>query len=860
MTRTDRSESELSTLRKRALELASARKERPTTVHLLAAIAGRPGQAQELLATRGLDEETLLKAGRSFDESLADPIAVSLGVAKDVAKRARGPVSTDDGKRGQPSISPDSKMTHLEPNALHLLVALLSERQLAAHRALSLTGVDTSRLRTAALALALGVLPQRRAVTPLSEQARAASTVPVSPRWKPEPPNHNAPRVVPLFQQPKRSVAPSTPPPSNAEAKPVEQAKLGDGASKLRSRQPARKPEPIAPAPASSREGQTIAPATTSPPAADTSGMPTLISLRAAAVPTTTIVGRDDELARALDTLSKHNGNAIALIGSSGVGKSTLIRALAAPLAAHKRPLLEIGLGALLASGPRGGLADKLGMVFEELRAQRSGAVLFIDDLHDLLGASDDIVSELKTQLASSDVGFVTATTPEMYRRLIENDAQLTRRLVPIFVEEPDEEEAFLMTRAALPSFAKHHRVVFSDLAIAAAVSWTIRYLPGRSLPEKAIATLDLAAARARRKDLGADVEITPEDVARALAAEVDVPVTRMLESDGQRMLALEEHLGKLVIGHEGTVKTIAGHLRKSAVGLRGKRPLGSFLLLGPTGVGKTETAKAVAEVMFGSSDAMTRIDLSEYGEAHSVARLLGAPPGYVGHESGGQLTEAVRKRAYQVILLDELEKAHTDVLLAFLQVLDEGHLTDGRGRRVDFKNTVLFATSNLGSRDVAEALSGRSVGFGGQRGGSSQGLSEKAIGAAKKALPIELFNRFDEVLFFAPLSRPEVRSIAKKLMGELSRMLEARDMRLEVDDAALDVLLDSGGFQPELGARPMRRVLARLVEAPIAEMLLRGELRPGMVALVGEEDGNILVDAVDRTASAIPPAVALLS
>jgi ATP-dependent Clp protease ATP-binding subunit ClpC len=231
------------------------------------------------------------------------------------------------------------------------------------------------------------------------------------------------------------------------------------------------------------------------------------------------------------------------------------------------------------------------------------------------------------------------------------------------------------------------------------------------------------------------------------------------------------------------------------------------------------------------------------------VARLLGAPPGYVGHESGGQLTEAVRKRAYQVILLDELEKAHTDVLLAFLQVLDEGHLTDGRGRRVDFKNTVLFATSNLGSRDVAEALSGRSVGFGGQRGGSSQGLSEKAIGAAKKALPIELFNRFDEVLFFAPLSRPEVRSIAKKLMGELSRMLEARD-----------VLLDSGGFQPELGARPMRRVLARLVEAPIAEMLLRGELRPGMVALVGEEDGNILVDAVDRTASAIPPAVALLS
>lgn len=858
MTRTDRSESELSTLRKRALELASARKERPTTVHLLAAIAGRPGQAQELLATRGLDEETLLKAGRSFDESLADPIAVSLGVAKDVAKRARGPVSTDEGKRGQPSISPDSKMTHLEPNALHLLVALLSERQLAAHRALSLTGVDTSRLRTAALALALGVLPQRRAVAVPGEQVRAASTVPMAPRFKPELPNHNAPRVVPLFQQPKRTATPSTPPPSNAETKPVDQPKPSDGGSKLRGRQPARKPD--AAPPPSVREGQANVPAPASPAVADTSGMPTLISLRAATVPSTTIVGRDEEIARALDTLSKHNGNAVALIGSSGVGKSTLIRALAAPLAAHKRPLLEIGLGALLASGPRGALADKLGTVFEELRAQRSGAVLFIDDLHDLLGASDDIVSELKTQLASSDVGFVTATTPEMYRRLVESDAQLTRRLVPIFVEEPEEEEAFLMTRAALPSFAKHHRVVFSDEAIAASVSWTIRYLPGRSLPEKAIATLDLAAARARRKDLGADVEITPEDVARALAAEVDVPVTRMLESDGQRMLALEEHLGKLVIGHEATVKTISGHLRKSAVGLRGKRPLGSFLLLGPTGVGKTETAKAVAEVMFGSSDAMTRIDLSEYGEAHSVARLLGAPPGYVGHESGGQLTEAVRKRAYQVILLDELEKAHTDVLLAFLQVLDEGHLTDGRGRRVDFKNTVLFATSNLGSRDVAEALSGRSVGFGGQRGGSSQGLSEKAIGAAKKALPIELFNRFDEVLFFAPLSRPEVRSIARKLMLELSRMLEARDMRLEVDEAALDVLLDSGGFQPELGARPMRRVLARLVEAPIAEMLLRGELRPGMVALVGEEDGHILVDAVDRTASAIPPSVALLS
>jgi ATP-dependent Clp protease ATP-binding subunit ClpC len=310
-------------------------------------------------------------------------------------------------------------------------------------------------------------------------------------------------------------------------------------------------------------------------------------------------------------------------------------------------------------------------------------------------------------------------------------------------------------------------------------------------------------------------------------------------------MLRLEQLMGERVVGHGEALARIARVLRRNASGFRSRRPIGSFLLLGPTGVGKTETAKAIGECLFHSPHAMTRLDLSEYAEAHAIARLVGAPPGYVGHEAGGQLTEAVRKRPYQVLLLDEIEKAHRDVLEAFLQVFDEGRMTDGRGRTVDFTNAVIVMTSNLGA-DVARPTTRGRIGFGAKEQRETHAYEEALCAAARAALPPELYNRIDEVLAFAPLGRGDVAEVARRMLRSLGDELEAaRGVRLDVSEAAIEALLAAGGFDPELGARPMRRAIGRLVEAPIAEMILKGELEHGAVALVEVEDGRVVVDAV---------------
>jgi ATP-dependent Clp protease ATP-binding subunit ClpC len=347
--------------------------------------------------------------------------------------------------------------------------------------------------------------------------------------------------------------------------------------------------------------------------------------------------------------------------------------------------------------------------------------------------------------------------------------------------------------------------------------------------------------------------------VADVVSETTGVPVERLLETDAARMLRLEQLLSERVVGHADALARIARVLRRNASGFRSRRPIGSFLLLGPTGVGKTETAKAIAECLFHSPHSITRLDLSEYAESHAIARLVGAPPGYVGHEAGGQLTEAIRKRPYQVLLLDEIEKAHRDVLEGFLQVFDEGRMTDGRGRTIDFTNAVIVMTSNLGA-DVARPTARGRIGFGAKDGTSpasperGRNLSERdtrayeeaLCAAARAALPPELYNRIDEVLAFAPLGRADVAEVARRMLRALGEELEAaRGIRLDVSDAAIDALLAAGGFDAELGARPMRRAIGRLVEAPIAEMVLRGELERGDVALVEVEGGRVVVDAV---------------
>jgi ATP-dependent Clp protease ATP-binding subunit ClpC len=831
-------------------ELAAQRRERATTVHLLAAVAERQGPASELLRQRGLDRETVLKAGRTFDEDSADGTNRVLAAAREVARRTRGTVSTDHGERGAPRISPDSKLVHVEPSALHVLVALLADRRSAAHRSLELAGIDVARLRSVAMARALGLVaarterPERAASADLGAVRRprgsVVSLMPASPQSQPErkPPPPRAELVRPPVPAP-----PSSPPPKPVPAnegqervtRPRGQIMPNDrGSDSKKGRIRAAGPANAVPRPTDG--------------VLDRHAFPTLAPMvQAIVIDAESFVRREHEVDRVLEVLGKHRANTPCLIGPAGVGKSTIARGVAAALAEEGRALVELPVAALVASASaRGALGEKLSLALDEVRRAEGRVVVFIDDVDELC-AHDEAVLELKVQLSKGGLPLLFAATTDGFRRGVESDAQLARRISAIEIEEPDEEAAFFMVRAVSAALAAHHGVTIDDEAIAGAVSWTIRYVPGRALPDKAVGVVDHACARARRAGRGQTqpIVVGKAQVAETVSELADVPVSRLLETDRERMLDLERHLAKRVVGHQAELSRISAVLRKSAAGLRSKRPLGSFLLLGPTGVGKTETAKALAEALFASSDAMTRVDMSELAEAHALARLIGAPPGYVGHDAGGQLTEAVRKRPYQVVLLDEIEKAHPEVMLAFLQVLDEGHLTDGRGRKVDFTNVVVVMTSNLGAREVEAERGGRAVGFARDAAPDTRRLADVAVGVAKKRLPLELFNRIDEILFFAPLSRSEIAHVAQFALDALADTLKARGVELVVEPGVIEVLLDGGGYDPSLGARPLKRTVARMVEAPLAELLLRGDVAGGATVIVGVEDGAIVVDAV---------------
>ncbi|HEY3234640.1 MAG TPA: ATP-dependent Clp protease ATP-binding subunit, partial [Polyangiaceae bacterium] len=455
---------------------------------------------------------------------------------------------------------------------------------------------------------------------------------------------------------------------------------------------------------------------------------------------------------------------------------------------------------------------------------------------------SEEIASELKLALSRGELPCIGATTSEEYKRTIDADAALARRFTLVEVEEPSREDAFLILAALAPKLGEHHGVRYSEPALALSVAWSLRYLPGRALPDKTVSILDLAGARARRRG-AASVE--SEAVAEVVAELSGVPIERLLETDVERMLRLEQILEDRVVGHTEQIGRIARILRRNAAGLGSRRPIGTFLLLGPTGVGKTETAKAIAEALFHSDSSMTRLDMSEYAEPHAVARLIGSPPGYVGHEAGGQLSEAVRRRPYQVILLDEIEKAHPEVLTAFLAVFDEGRLTDGRGRTVDFTNTVIVMTSNIGVQQ-AGGLEHRRVGFGNlDRAASANQLEQHFVAQARKTLSPELYNRIDEVLAFAPLDSSALAEVAQRLlMGVAEQLRERHGVHMDIDPETVAYLFEHGGFEPSLGARPLRRAIARLIEAGLAEKILQGELRAGDTARVRVDSGTLRIES----------------
>lgn len=812
MVASPRRTSELLTLQRQAEALASKRKERFSTAHLLVAMTLESSPVAQLLRERRLDQEHLLLATRATTDDHKDALRRAADRAKEVAGRMRAP----------------------EPSAVHLLVALLSDRGFAAHRVLEQSGVDISRLRVAAMNVGLGQVGRQPIVT-----RRERSDESVVPRSVGSGASALTPRGVAVPVMGKVRVQ---------TLEPVVAMDLEEAAAV-----PGVKPAPSTVSLRGKRRARSGAPRF----ALNSKKFPTLCSLgrnltlAAEKGELDPVHGRDAEIEQTLDVLCKRQANNPCLVGAAGVGKSSVARGVALYVATaeglpelDERIIVEIPVSELLAgTGVRGALAQRLGALRKEVAAAEGRVVLFFDEIHGLFtgDGADEMASELKVAFSRGELPCIGATTDDEYRKVIEADPALARRFSKIEVDEPSREDAYLILEALAPELGKHHGVQFSSEALALSIAWSVKYLPGRALPDKAVGPLDLAGARARRRG---EREVGTSEVAEVIAEQAQVPLERLLETDGERMLRLEQLLLERVVGHDDKLAKIARIIRRNAAGLNGKRPIGTFLLLGPTGVGKTETAKALAAELFSSDTAMTRIDLSEYSEPHAVARLIGAPPGYVGHEAGGQLTEAVRKRPYQVVLLDEIEKAHTDVLECFLGVFDEGRLTDGRGRTVDFTNTVIVMTSNLGASET-QSKAERRVGFGSVAPSRDRGLEQRIVAAARAALAPELYNRIDEALVFMPLTREDVAQIARRLLQGLGEALRAQhQVQLVIETGVIDVLLDRGGFEPELGARPLKRAIARLIEAPLAEKLLAGEVTLGGTVRLCAAQGEITIRA----------------
>jgi ATP-dependent Clp protease ATP-binding subunit ClpC len=819
-------ESELANIERQAEELARGRKERVTTAHLLAAIAALSNAAGALLREQRLAAEDLLRAARAATDDERDPLRRAAQGAREVAERMRAP----------------------EPMALHLLIALLGDRSTAAYRALDQCGVDKRRLRLSAMNQALGALGRQPIVSRVALEPRAVAAEKSAGRTG----GSRLPRGAGIRRRAQlvspedlRSCLIRKAPTEGASPEPSEGPRMPPSEVRAPERRP---PERSAPEPAAAPRGQRTRPSLRPDDAIERrfalprkqfpllSRFGTNLTLASARGSLDSCVCRDQEIERVLDVLCKRFGNNPCLVGPSGVGKTRIVHGVAQRMAeldgmgaGEPFLIIELSAAALVnGTGVRGGLAQRMQALRREVELGAGRIVLFIDDTHQLFvgDGGDELVSEFKLALSRGELLLIAATSREEYARSIEADPALSRRFSMVEVEEPSREDAFLILESITPKFEAHHGVKFAEDVIALAIAWSTQYVPGKVLPEKAISALDLSGARARRRGLA---EVLPEQVAEVLSEISGVPSERLLQSDGERLLGLEAALSSRVVGHFECLEAIARSVRRNAAGLGGKRPIGTFLLLGPTGVGKTETAKALAEALFFSDQAMTRIDLSEYGEPHSVAKLLGAPPGYVGHEAGGQLTEAVRRRPYQVVLLDELEKAHDDVLQSFLAVFDEGRMTDGRGRTVDFSHTLIVMTSNLGASDVSAS---GALGFQRSEAGAataSGGYAPRLIARVRAALAPELFNRIDEVLVFAPLERSDVSMIAGRMLERLAQRLSAsRGIGIEVEPSAVDALLAAGGMDLKLGARPMQRTIARLVEAPLAELILRGELGSG--------------------------------
>ena len=564
------------------------------------------------------------------------------------------------------------------------------------------------------------------------------------------------------------------------------------------------------------------------------------------------VLCRDAELDRMVEILCRRQKNNPCLLGEPGVGKSALAEALAQRIAAGQitpalrgKRVLALDMASMVAGTKyRGDFEERFKNLLEELYRDRS-TILFIDEIHIIAGAGAaegaiDAASILKPMLARGEIQLIGATTPEEYRKTIQKDSALERRFGRVMVEEPTPAAAETILAGLMPRYERYHGVSIPPEAIHAAVELSVRYLPGRYLPDKAIDLLDEAAAARRIADAsGGRRALTPADIARVVSKASGVPAERVGEAERERLANLEQRLAAEVIGQPQAVAAVASAIRRSRTGLRESgRPIGAMLFLGPTGVGKTQLARTLAKCWFGSEKALLRFDMSEYMERHTVARLLGAPPGYVGHDEGGQLTEAVRRRPYSVVLFDEIEKAHSDIQNLLLQILEDGNLTDSQGRRADFSNTIILLTSNLGAR----CLSGQTspLGFG-TAAAETQRRGQQAIQEAKEFFRPELMGRLDETVLFDPLGPEQLAGIADRLLVELEQRAARQGYTLHHTPAAAKVL--AGDKVPPYGARELRRTVSRAVEQALADRIAAGTAHPGTVYTADvDADGHIIL------------------
>ena len=547
------------------------------------------------------------------------------------------------------------------------------------------------------------------------------------------------------------------------------------------------------------------------------------------------VVGRGNEIRRAIQILSRRSKNNPVLVGEPGVGKTAVAEGLAlcvsrgqAPAELRDKRIVSLDIPALLAGTKyRGDFEERVKSVLRDVK--RAGdVILFIDELHTIIGAGSaegaiDAANILKPALGRGEVQIIGATTPEEYRRHIEKDAALERRFQPVKVTEPGREQTMEMLQSLRPALEKHHRVSLDEEALSAAYELSVRYINDRFLPDKAIDLLDEAAAAVH---VEGGRQVTAADVAQVVSLWTEIPLSSLDESESQRLQGLEEQLKQRIIGQDEAVGAVARAIRRSRVGLKDpRRPVGSFLFLGPTGVGKTELCRALAATVYGDENAMIRLDMSEYMEKHSVSRLIGSPPGYVGYEDGGQLTEKVRRKPWSVVLFDEIEKAHEDVWSILLQIMDDGHLTDATGRRVDFSNTVIVMTSNIGAKTITENRP--ALGFADSQRRDEEDMNQKVMAELRATFRPEFLNRVDETIVFHRLSDEHLCAITQTLLEQVKQRFQALGITLLVpEDTAR--WLASRGHDDKFGARPLRRTVQHCIEDAAAEQLLEGKIGPG--------------------------------